>query len=241
MTTDEFHQRAASFGGVADVYERTRPGYPADAVRWLTGDRPARVLDLGAGTGKLTRSLVAAGHDVVAVDPSEPMLAQLRIALPAVDAREGTAEQLPLADATVDVVTVGQAYHWFDPSMALPEIARVLRPGGRLGLIWNLRDDSVGWVDELWSMFGENEGGRPDDPQALPPFGPMERRTFRHEQRLDRDGLLGLVASRSYVAILAAPERHALLGRAGELYDRIAGPDGVVLPYLTHCFRSVRG
>ncbi len=240
MTTDEFHLRATSFGGVADVYERTRPGYPDDAVRWLTGERPARVLDLGAGTGKLTRSLIAAGHDVVAVDPSEPMLAQLRAALPDVDARAGSAERLPLEDATIDVVTAGQAYHWFDPATALPEIARVMRPGGRLGLVWNLRDDSVGWVDELWSMFGDHEGRRADDPEVIRPFGPVEQRTFRHEQRLDRGGLLGLVASRSYVAVLAAPERDELLGRVGALYDRVAGTDGVVLPYLTHCFRSTR-
>ncbi|MBB5787585.1 methyltransferase domain-containing protein [Jiangella mangrovi] len=241
MTTDEFHQRATSFGGVADVYERSRPGYPADAVAWLTGDAPVRVLDLGAGTGKLTRSLVAAGHDVVAVDPSEPMLAQLRTVLPAVDARLGSAELLPLEDASVDVVTAGQAYHWFDPAVALPEIARVLRPGGRLGIVWNLRDDSVGWVDELWSMFGEHESRRADDPQVLPPFGPVEQRTFRHEQRLDRDGLLGLVASRSYVAVLPADRRAELLARVAELYDRVAGPDGVVLPYQTYCFRSRRG
>ncbi|TDD70466.1 class I SAM-dependent methyltransferase [Jiangella aurantiaca] len=241
MTTDEFHLRATSFGGVADLYERTRPGYPDEAVRWLTGDRPVRVLDLGAGTGKLTRSLVSAGHDVVAVDPSEPMLARLRAALPDVDARAGSAERLPLDDATVDVVTAGQAYHWFDPASALPEIARVLRHGGRLGLVWNLRDDSVGWVDELWSMFGDHEVRRADDPQVIPPFGPVEQRTFRHEQRLDRDGLLGLVASRSYIAILAAPQRDAVLARVGALYDRVAGPDGLVLPYLTHCFRSMRG
>ncbi len=241
MTTDEFHRRATSFGGVADVYERARPGYPAEAVAWLTGDTPARVLDLGAGTGKLTRSLVAAGHDVVAVDPSEPMLAQLRTVLPAVDARVGSAERLPLEDASVDVVTAGQAYHWFDPAVALPEIARVLRPGGRLGIVWNLRDDSVGWVDELWSMFGDHEGRRADDPQVMPPFGPVEPHTFQHEQRLDRDGLLGLVESRSYVAVLPRDQRAALLVRVGELYDRVAGPDGVVLPYLTYCFRSRRG
>lgn len=240
MTTDEFHRRAASFGGVADVYERARPGYPAEAVAWLTGDHPARVLDLGAGTGKLTRSLVAAGHDVVAVDPSEPMLAQLRTVLPAVDARVGSAERLPLEDASVDVVTAGQAYHWFDPAVALPEIARVLRPGGRLGLIWNLRDDTVGWVAELWSMFGDHEARRADDPVMIPPFGPLEQRTFRHEQRLDRDGLLGVVESRSYVAVLRLDQRAALLARVAALYDRVAGPDGVVLPYVTHCFRSRR-
>lgn len=241
MTTDEFHRRASSFGGVADVYERARPGYPADAVSWLTGDHPVRVLDLGAGTGKLTRSLVAAGHEVVAVDPSEPMLAWLRTALPMVDARVGSAERLPLEDASVDVVTAGQAYHWFDPAVALPEIARVLRPGGRLGLVWNLRDDSVGWVDELWSMFGDHEVRRADDPQVIPPFSPMEQRTFRHEQHLDRDGLLGLVESRSYVAVLPLEQRTELLARVGGLYDRIAGPDGLVLPYLTFCFRSRRG
>nr|WP_051425554.1 class I SAM-dependent methyltransferase [Jiangella gansuensis] len=240
MVTDDNRLLAASFGGVAGIYERTRPDYPAAAVAWLTGEHPRRVLDLAAGTGKLTRSLVAAGHDVVAVDPSEPMLVQLRAALPGVDARVGSAEAVPLADASIDVVTVAQAFHWFDPAAAPPEIARVLRPGGRLGLVWNMPDTSTPWTDELWRAINANEPRTVERPELPEPFEPMESRTFTHSQRLDRDGLLGLVSSRSYVAVLAPAERDRLLVRVGALYDRVAGTDGLTMPYVTHCFRSNR-
>ena len=123
-------ERAASFGGVADAYERARPGYPDDAVRWLAGEEPCDVVDLGAGTGKLTRSLVALGHRVTAVEPLEEMLEQLRHAVPAATALRGSAEAIPLPDGSADVVTCAQAFHWFDHEVALPEMARVLRPGG---------------------------------------------------------------------------------------------------------------
>lgn len=236
--TDRPVGHAAAFDGVADIYERFRPDYPADAVSWLVGDRPAAVLDLGAGTGKLTRALVAAGHDVVAVDPSEPMLAQLRAVLPGVDARSGTAESLPLPDGAVDVVTVAQAYHWFNPRVALPEIARVLRPGGRLALVWNMRDTSVPWLDELWRMMNPGEPMSVERPRILEPFAEPEARVFTHSQRLDREGLLGLVASRSYVAVRPPEERAVLLDQAGRFYDQHAGPDGIVIPYRTYCFRS---
>ena len=151
--------RAASFGSVADVYDRARPGYPDEAVRWLVGDAPRRVLDLAAGTGKLTRSLVAAGHDVVAVEPAEEMLAHLRAAVPAAEALVGTAEAIPLPDASVDAVTVAQAFHWFDPPAALREIARVLRPDGALGLVWNTRDEREPWVRRLGELIGSEMEG----------------------------------------------------------------------------------
>ncbi|TDE00522.1 class I SAM-dependent methyltransferase [Jiangella asiatica] len=229
---------ATSFGGVADVYERTRPGYPVAAVAWLAGEHSTEVLDLAAGTGKLTRSLVAAGHDVVAVEPSEPMLAQLRAGLPGVDARLGSAEALPLPDASVDVVTVAQAYHWFDPATALPEIARVLRPGGWLALAWNVADATTAWVEELWQIVNPDEPRTVERPDIGAPFGEPETHTFPHSQRLDRAGLVGLVASRSYVAVREPAERDELLAKVAALYDRHAGPDGIVVPYVTHCFRS---
>lgn len=240
MTTYRHPGRAASFGRVAKAYEQARPGYPAGAVAWLAGDRPARVLDLGAGTGKLTRALRAAGHDVVAVDPSEPMLAELRGAVPGVEALVGTAESIPLPDGSVDVVTVAQAFHWFDPAAAVPEITRVLRAGGNLALVWNLRDEAVPWVGELWASIA------PDEPRSvttarLPPdapFGPMQTQTFSHVQRLDRDAVLGLALSRSYVAV-ASPRRQAeLLEAAGSIFDRHEHAGEVTLPYVTHCFRA---
>src|SRR5262245_57888935 len=138
---DERRGRASSFGEVAEAYERARPGYPDDAVRWLTGAEPCDVVDLGAGTGKLTRSLVGLGHRVIAVEPLPGMLEQLRGAVPRATALSGSAEAIPLADASADVVVCAQSFHWFDHETALPEIARVLRPGGRLALVWNTRDD----------------------------------------------------------------------------------------------------
>lgn len=134
---EEWLERAASFGGVADAYERARPGYPDDAVAWLAGDEPCDVVDLGAGTGKLTRSLVARGHRVTAVDPLEEMLVWLRHAVPGAIAVRGSAEAIPLPDGSADVVTCAQSFHWFDHAVALREIARVLRPGGRLAPVWN--------------------------------------------------------------------------------------------------------
>src|SRR6478752_5964079 len=147
--TNERQVRAASFGGVADVYERARPGYPVDAVRWLAGEEPCDVVDLGAGTGKLTRSLVDLGHRVTAVEPLAEMLDQLRVAVPEATALQGGAEAIPLPTESADVVTAAQAFHWFDHGPALREIARVLRPGGHVALVWNTRDEGVPWVARL--------------------------------------------------------------------------------------------
>ncbi|HEY9408068.1 MAG TPA: class I SAM-dependent methyltransferase [Jiangellaceae bacterium] len=239
MTADDQPGRVTPFDGVADKYDSARPGYPEDAVAWLVGRRRASVLDLGAGTGKLTRSLVAAGHDVIAVDPSEPMLDRLVAASPQVRAATGTAEGIPLPDDSVDVVTVAQAFHWFEPRRALTEIARVLRPSGHLALVWNLPDRSVGWVAELWAVIlSSDEPREVERPSLDPPFQPAETATFTHEQRLDRDGLLALVASRSYVAVLPQEQRADLLAAAGSIYDAHADADGIVLPYSTVGFRS---
>jgi ubiquinone/menaquinone biosynthesis C-methylase UbiE len=233
--------RADVFGQVAAVYERSRPGYPPQAVIWLVGTTPRRVLDLGAGTGKLTRALVAAGHDVVAVEPLPPMLAELRRHLPDVDARKGAAEELPLPDADVDVVVVAQAFHWFDQDRALSEIARVLRPGGRLGLVWNLRDETVPWVAELSRVIGSRDAfpagvvaGRFTGSTRV---GPVEAARFDHTQRLDREGLLALVRSRSYVAELPDGRRDVILREVDRLFSRHADDGSVLLPYVTQCFR----
>jgi SAM-dependent methyltransferase len=233
--------RADIFGEVADAYERSRPGYPPPAVTWLVGPTPRRVLDLAAGTGKLTRALVAAGHDVLAVDPSAPMLDVLRRILPAVDTRMGPAEALPVADADVDVVVVAQAFHWFDQDQALSEIARVLRPGGRLGLVWNLRDETVPWVAELSRAIGSKDAF-PEDVvgsrfTASTRVGPVETARFSHTHRVDREELLALVRSRSYVAERPVEQREEILGEVGRLFTRHA-PDGtLLLPYVTQCYR----
>ncbi|MGN6378165.1 MAG: class I SAM-dependent methyltransferase, partial [Gaiellales bacterium] len=145
---DEVLQRRAKvFGEVAAAYQRARPAYPPAAVEWLLEPAPGRqVLDLAAGTGKLTGVLLEAGLEVTAVEPLPGMLAELRTAHPQATALAGHAERIPLADATCDAVLVGQAFHWFAVPQAIDEMARVLRPGGVAGLLWNLRDDSVPWV-----------------------------------------------------------------------------------------------
>jgi len=236
-------ERAASFARVADAYERARPGYPADAVLWLAGETPCDVVDLGAGTGKLTRSLAALGHHVVAVEPLPEMLDRLRAAVPGVTAVVGTAESMPLPDDSTDVVACAQAFHWFDHGPALAEIARVLRRGGRLGLVWNTRDERVPWVSELSElMVARSKMGRryPDMIDRSGLFGPVEARDFDHVQELGREALRELVLSRSDCAILPPDEREPVLDRVDGIFDLHASDGLVSLPYVTVCFRATR-
>ena len=232
---------STAFADVAAAYERGRPGYPEAAVRWLVGSEPRDVVDLGAGTGKLTRSLVALGHRVTAVEPLDEMRAVLVQAVPGLRTLSGSAEAIPLEDGTVDVVTSAQAFHWFDRERALPEIVRVLRPGGRLALAWNSRDDRDPWMSRLSAIIG-NETVRDDDVvpalAASGLFGPVEKEQFSFEQVLDSDGLLDLVLSRSYLAKLPPAEREPVLDAVAALYDETAGPGGVDLAYVTECFRT---
>ncbi len=241
---DSREGRAASFGSVADAYERARPGYPDDAVRWLAGEAPSDVLDLGAGTGKLTRSLAALGHRVTAVEPLPAMLVQLRVAAPGAIALEGTAEQIPLQDEAVDVVTVAQAFHWFDAEQAVREIARVLRPGGVLALVWNQRVEGERWIEVLSGGWqGSDDPGVEEDEGAIAVsglYGPVERATFGFTQRLDRDGLRDLVLSRSYCAVLPEAHRRPVLAQLDVLFDEHAVDGEIELPYRTECFRAVR-
>jgi SAM-dependent methyltransferase len=230
------------FSEVAGAYERGRPGYPEESVRWLVGDEPCDVVDLGAGTGKLTRSLVALGHRVTAVEPLDEMRAELQAALPGVTALAGNAEAIPVPDASADVVTCAQAFHWFDQPVALPEIARVLRPGGRLALVWNSRDDRDPWMARLSELIGNETVGAPDvyapiDESRL--FGPVATAEFTFEQLLERGGLRDLVLSRSYCAKLPQAVREPILEAVASLYDETAGPGGVRLAYVTECFRTV--
>jgi SAM-dependent methyltransferase len=232
-----------AFAQVAAAYERARPGYPEEAVRWLVGEQPQDVIDLGAGTGKLTRSLVALGHRVTAVEPLAEMRAELEAALPDVHAVAGNAEAIPLPDASADVVASAQAFHWFDHAKALPEIARVLRPGGRLALVWNSRDDRDPWMARLSAIIGNETVQEVDVVPVLEEsglFGRVERARFSLEQVLDRDGLRDLVLSRSYLAKLPPAQREPVLEAVGRLYDETAEAAGVRLPYLTECFRAAK-
>ncbi|BCY08089.1 putative methyltransferase [Actinoplanes sp. L3-i22] len=226
---------ATSFGTAAGAYERGRPPYPEDALDFLLPAGQPRVLDLGAGTGKLTRQIRARGLDVIAVDPSEGMLGELRRAVPEVSARQGTAEQIPLPDASVDVVLVAQAWHWVDPARAVPEIARVLTPGGRLGLIWNLRDERTDWVQRLGTIIGR-EARRAT--VMGPPLGPITTSTFEWAHTMRPGELLDLVASRSRVILLPVDERAAVLAQVRQLtatHPALVGRSSYTLPYLTQC------
>ena len=238
-------EHAAAFDRAADVYDAARPGYPAEAVAWLADGISGPVLDLGAGTGKLTAELVALGLDVTAVDPSHQMLRVLGERLPGVEALAGTAERLPLGDASVDLVVAAQAWHWVDESLAVPEVARVVRPGGRLGLVWNDRDESVDWVRELGELMGAGEAtfGEDDEPALSAPFGPVEKRTVRWVQELTLDGLLDLARSRSYF-ITKDPDAQAAviasLRRLHAEHPELAGAERIELPYVTRCYRASR-
>jgi len=245
MTGDDSTRTTAharSFAGVADAYDRARPSYPAEAAEWLVGSGRSRVLELGAGTGLLTESLVAAGHEVLATDPLPEMLAHLRRRLPGVPVAVGTAESIPAPSRSMDVVVCAESFHWFDHPQALSEIARVLRPGGVLALVWNFRDESIPWVRKLGRIISAEL----DPPDLVDPlrtseiFGFVESREFSFWQNLGRPELLDLVRSRSYVASMAESERASVLDRVGALYDDYGrGPDGMQLRYLTRCFRSV--
>lgn len=235
-------QHANSFGPVAHIYERGRPPYPGDAVDWLLPAGTPRVLDLGAGTGKLTRHLHQLGLPVTAVDPSEGMLAELRRVLPGVPAHLGSAEHIPLPDDSADAVLMAQAWHWVEPAHAVPEIARVLSPGGRLGLLWNLRDDTEDWVRRLGQIIDSAEQNRDvTDITVGDLFGPVEAREFRWTHHITREALLDLVASRSYVILLPPDERAGLLAQVRQLmvtHPALIGRTEYAMPYVTYCART---
>jgi ubiquinone/menaquinone biosynthesis C-methylase UbiE len=231
-------ERASSFARVADEYERGRPGYPREAIEWLLGTAPLDVLDLGAGTGKLSGALLDAGHRVIAVEPLDEMRAILTSRLPQAHALAGTAEHLPLTDASVDAIAVGAAFHWFDQSVALQEIARVLRPPGVLGLLGNAFDTTAPWVARVREILGppaiERRGHWPSAKTLSERFAEIEEREFFHEQEIDRAGLRDLASSRSSLAIMPASEREAVLERLDLLWDRapeLAGRMHMLLPW----------
>ncbi|HEU0191942.1 MAG TPA: class I SAM-dependent methyltransferase [Mycobacterium sp.] len=232
--------RSLSFGSQAAAYERGRPSYPPEAIDWLLPSGARDVLDLGAGTGKLTTRLVERGLAVVAVDPIAEMLEVLRTALPDTPALLGTAEQIPLPDNSVDAVLVAQAWHWFDPARAIPELVRVLRPGGRLGLLWNTRDERLGWVKELGEIIGREDARDVIDAGVtLPePFSGIEHFSVEWTSYLTPQALIDLVASRSYCITSPAAVRTKTLDEVRELlatHPALAGSNGLALPYVTVC------
>jgi SAM-dependent methyltransferase len=258
VDADEWAQRGSSFGAVAAAYAEHRPDYPADAVRWCvapTGREVAglRVLDLGAGTGKLTALLAGLGADVTAVEPDAAMLAELRRQVPSVRARQGPAEAIPLPDASVDVVLCGQSMHWFNLSLAVPEIARVLVPGGVLGAMWNSDDDRVAWVAGLRDVSEEAASPtlsrRRAEAASFGPgqfatdlFDPTERAEFPNAQPRTADSLLATMSTHSQVLVMAPAERDRLVGRIRDyLASRQETASGEFeLPMITSVLRSVR-
>ncbi|HEX2369801.1 MAG TPA: class I SAM-dependent methyltransferase [Acidimicrobiia bacterium] len=235
------HVHARSFGRAASTYHAGRPGYPLEAVRWATPSG-RRVVDLGAGTGNLTAALLALGRTPVAVEPDPLMLAWLRTTVAGVAAIAGSAEEIPLAGSSVDGVVAGQAAHWFDMHRAVPEMARVLRPGGSLGLIWNRIDPTSPWVIELVAILREANASRVGhgvDLSALPEGGFQRpvRQSWRFRQRLDRSVLIDLVASRSYVMRLDEKARSELLDSVEHLAP---ARDRFELPYICEVWRAFR-
>jgi SAM-dependent methyltransferase len=225
-----------SFDSVADAYERSRPRYAPDAVAWIAGRLPLRrVLDLGAGTGKLARQLVALGADVVAVEPGAEMRRVFRSVLPQVEALAGSAEAIPLPDESVDAVTVGQAFHWFRTADALREIHRVLRPGGGFAMLWNAWDDDDPLMHELNAVVdalrpgGARDDRQRDDVWASPLYRDHEQRTFRHSEELPVEVAVERVSSVSAIAAAGPAERERALDRVG----RLVGEGTVVFPMTT--------
>ncbi len=229
-------------GALPAAYDRGRPGYPAEAVAWLVGTAPVSVLELGAGTGKLTEAMVELGHDVLAVDPDDAMLDRLSRKLPDVRATVGSAEQIPAPSRSVDVVVAGQAFHRFDLERAMPEIVRVLKPGGRLALVWNVRDDRIPWVRKLERLIGSGpdtalEAADLIDRTAL--FSAVDAHTFKQWQVVQRETIQDLVLSLGNVASLGDADRAAKLAEVLALYDDYGrGMDGMQLPYTTYCYRA---
>lgn len=263
----EVHEVAArGFGAQAAAYDRARPSYPPDAVAWLAGNLrigPGRlVVDLAAGTGKLTALLAGRGARLAAVEPVGPMGRRLRAALPGVPLVAAVAEALPLAAASVDAVVVAQAFHWFDAPRALAELARVVRPGGGLALIWNSLDRGVGWADEIAAVMDRVEAGVP----WLVPGGqvpgstemttaeaylasardtgwsPWTHATFRHEHVITREDVLERMRSVSHVAVLPAGEQEAVLGEISAIlaaHEESAG-ETVAMPYSVRAMYASR-
>lgn len=224
LPAPERERRARSFAGVANEYERGRPSYPRAAIDWVLGEEPLRVLDLGAGTGKLSVAVLAAGHDVVAVEPLAEMREVLRGALPRVEVLDGSAEQLPLAAGSVDAVVVGAAFHWFEQGPALAEIGRVLRAPGILGLLGNSFDTSLAWAADLREILGppaiERPGHWPPPETLRERFIEVEDHRFPHAQLVDSSRLRDLALSRSSLAVKDPAARELTLGRVDELWRR---------------------
>lgn len=256
MKDQVHHAAAAGYKTSAETYVRGRPDYPPQVADWLTGtlglNAHTAVIDLGAGTGKFTGRLVATGAQVIAVEPVAQMLEKLAAAYPDVLAVKGTATDLPLPDASVDVVVCAQAFHWFADTEALDEIARVLKPGGRLGLVWNLRDTRVSWVPKLDAIVNALEGDTPRYYTGAwrrvfphPAFGPLQAQHFSHGHTgSPEDVIFNRVRSTSFIAALPEAERAKVDERIRAMIEsepELRGREVITVPYETAAFVAVKG
>ena len=240
-------QGRVGFEAASDVYERGRPGYQEDLVAFVVERarirEGTRVLDLAAGTGKFTRELVQLGATCVAVEPSASMREMLTRLVPGVPVIAGLGEAIPLRTRSMEAVVVAQAFHWFDPPVALAEIARVLRPGGVLSLVWNERDERDPVMKELsrmtsWDRCMPYPVGMDFSPiiDASHCFGPVTRSLFHFTQPLDRQALVDQVASRSYVRVLPDDERASFLAEVAAFAGTLEEP--IMMPYNTQLFTA---
>lgn len=251
----DIHGAAQGFQSGSTAYERGRPDYPAEVADWLSDTLnigPGKtVLDLGAGTGKFTKRLVATGTTVIAVEPIDGMREKLMASLPGLEALPGTGEAIPLPDASVDAVVCAQAFHWFATKAALAEISRVLKPGGRLGLIWNMRDEANPWVAAISEIIRPYEG---DAPRAyrgtwreafpVPTLSPLDEQRFAYGHiGSPEDVIVNRTLSTSFIAKLADAERESIASRLRNLvatHPDLAGASQVTYPYVTVAYAATR-
>lgn len=246
---------AEGFARGAETYARGRPDFPPEAQAWLREQiglaAGCTVVDLGAGTGKFTAELLATGARVFAVDPVAPMLDQLRLSAPGATVIVGQAESIPLADEACDAVVCAQSFHWFANKKALAEIRRVLKPGGRLGLIWNVRDESVDWVKKLTGLIDPYEGDAPRMASGkwhkrfpATGFGPLTESCFPHGHTGSPERVIvDRVASVSFIAALPVAERERVIEKVRALIaatPALAGREEVTFPYVTAAYSCVR-
>ena len=234
---------ARSFERIGAEYDRYRPGFPPEAVELIAPDRVDAILDLGAGTGKFTELLTDRAERVVAVEPSEAMLGFLRAKLTTVEALLGSAESIPVADAAVDVVSVAQAFHWFDRISACAEIARVLKPGGLLGLIWNHSDPACGWDRAAHRIahpaVGESDGTTTSAADELPGFDHLGATRLRWTERIGRADYLKRWSTVSTFLVAGDDERNAMIAEIESVLDsdpETQGREAFDLPIVTDVF-----